>query len=77
MKRIFITDWSKESEMYFTDDPESDFLRHDWEQEEWLESRPLCEVCGERIQDETAFYLDQFGWICEDCIKHSERHIGD
>lgn len=27
--------------------------QHDAEQEEWLRKRPMCDCCGERIQDES------------------------
>lgn len=51
----------------YTDDPYSDFLSHDAEQEEWLQSRPKCDECKERIQDEHCFNID--GTIlCEDCM---------
>ena len=38
--------------MNYTDDPVADFAKHDHEQEEWLQSRPICEHCGKPIQDE-------------------------
>jgi non-homologous end joining protein Ku len=38
--------------MYYTDDPIADFDRYDKEQQERLEQRPVCSVCGEHIQDD-------------------------
>ena len=32
--------------MIFTDDPLSDFDRYDRQQEEWLNSLPVCDCCG-------------------------------
>ena len=53
--------------MFYTDDPIRDFLNHDAEQTRQLEQRPICEDCGEPIQDETAFYING-EWICESCM---------
>lgn len=40
--------------------------QHDAEQERRLEELPVCEVCGEPIQQEKAvYYNDQ--WICKYC----------
>ena len=43
---------------WYTDDPVSDFNSHDAEQERWLQSRPLCCVCKEHIQEAKAVYFD-------------------
>lgn len=52
--------------MYRTDDPIADSERFYIEQEKKLEKLPLCECCGEPIQQEDAiYYNDQ--WCCEDC----------
>ena len=52
--------------LYRTDDPLADYSRYCAEQQEWLDSLPLCECCGEPIQQEKAIhYNDQ--WCCEDC----------
>lgn len=48
-------------------DAYDDFIRHDAEQEEWLESRPVCDICGEPIQDEAYHYI--FGHpVCDRCL---------
>jgi len=42
------------------------FVQHDAEQEEQLKKLPVCDRCGEPIQQEKAvYYNDQ--WVCEDC----------
>lgn len=52
--------------MTFTDNPIKDFMKHDKEAEEKLARLPVCELCGEPIQQEFAiYYADQ--WCCEEC----------
>lgn len=53
--------------MIFTDDPLSDFDRYDRQQEEWLNSRPVCDCCGEPIQDDFCYEING-DLICEDCL---------
>ncbi len=40
---------------------------HEREQQQWLESRPVCADCGEHIQNEFAFHING-DWICEECM---------
>ena len=48
------------------------FEMHDREQEAKLENLPVCDCCGERIQDE--YYYDIDGEIlCEECLKENYR----
>lgn len=49
-------------------DPLADFARHDREQAEWLETLPVCDICGEPIQDEKYFQKDGEN-ICLDCLE--------
>ena len=56
----------------FTDDPIADFNRHSREQEEWLDSRPVCSECGHHIQDEYCYEIND-EYICEDCLKYYHR----
>lgn len=57
---------------YRTDNPYKDFERHDREQQEWLDSRPVCDGCFNPIQDD--FYYDIYDQkICEDCLKQYFR----
>lgn len=60
--------------MYYTDDPIADFDRWDTDQHKQLEQLPVCEDCGEHIQDETAFYING-EWICEDCMDSYRREV--
>ena len=59
----------------YTDDPVHDFERYDFERERRAQTRPVCSVCGERIMDDTAVYID--GWICNDCIERNKRYLED
>jgi formylmethanofuran dehydrogenase subunit E len=46
--------------------------RHDYEQEKALEELPVCDYCGETIQDD--YYYDILGDIvCERCLKREHR----
>lgn len=41
--------------------------KHDAEQERWINARPVCNCCQERIQDES--YHKIFGEnICDSCL---------
>lgn len=42
--------------------------RADNEAYDWLESRPTCDCCGEKIQDEHCFIINSETIICPDCI---------
>ena len=61
---------------FYTDDPARDADMHDMEQERKRMRRPLCEVCGEHIQDETGINIHGH-WICEKCIKDNREHVDD
>lgn len=52
----------------YTDDPERDFLWYSSKQEAWLQKRPVCDCCGEHIQDEKALHIEG-KWICNACIE--------
>lgn len=62
--------------MPWTDDPVADFERHDREQAERLKRLPVCVDCGEPIQDETAFFINE-EWVCERCINIYRRVVID
>ena len=53
-------------------DPVADFRRWEREQQEWEDSLPRCEHCGEPI--------DEFVWeidgeiLCDDCARAAYRH---
>lgn len=62
-------------------DPIRDFEKYDAMQTEWLESRPVCSVCGEYIQEEIAYvkwedrYKTPPELICEDCVDEIEGDL--
>ncbi len=49
---------------------------HDIEMERRLARRPVCEDCGEHIQDETAFFINGC-WICESCMDNFREVVED
>lgn len=53
--------------MGFTDNPVADFEKYDAEHERIMSRLPVCCLCGERIQQDTAVYF--YGkWVCDDCL---------
>ena len=57
-------------------DPLDDFNDWDDEQYEWLQSRPVCDLCKDPIQEE--FYYDLGGMkICEHCKDEGLVYIDD
>lgn len=62
--------------MFYTDDPIADAGRYAAEQEAALESLPECCDCGEKIQQETAVYINS-EWICDRCLDSYRREVGD
>lgn len=56
--------------MFRTDNPIGDFARYDAAQQEWLDTRPICEICEEPIQTSKAFYYaNQWFCKCKECEK--------
>ena len=46
----------------------SQWERHEAEQEALLEKFPVCEICGEPIQDEHLYLInDEF--VCQECLE--------
>ena len=62
--------------IFRTDDPLADFARHEAEQESWLANRPECADCGERIQDEDAYYING-EFVCKGCMSTYLVNVGD
>ncbi len=51
----------------YSSDPVRDFEEHDREAEKWLNSRPICDMCGHHIQED--YYFDADGdTLCERCF---------
>ena len=48
---------------------EQDLARREREQEEWLRSRPVCEMCEEPIQEDHYFAPESGMCLCEDCFR--------
>lgn len=60
-----------------TDDPISDFERHDSEQQSLLDKLPECSYCGEKIQDEFCYEING-ELICDDCMdEHHRKGVED
>lgn len=51
-----------------------DAERHEAEQERWLQTLPVCDCCGEHIQQDDALYLDD-KWYCDECLDKRRRWI--
>lgn len=52
----------------YTDDPIADFLRYDAEQERKLEMLPVCVCCGEPIQTEEYYDIND-DLFCPECME--------
>lgn len=53
-----------------------EFLRDDAAKARWLSKRPVCDYCGEPIQEDSAIYLNN-EWICDSCADDFRRCIED
>lgn len=60
--------------MIRTDDPVADFDRYDREVAKWRKRLPVCQRCGDEIQQELAVCIDGF-WYCDDCIEFYRKEI--
>ncbi len=60
--------------MYYTDDPIVDSYRYEDEQEQELSKLPVCSECGEHIQDDVAYYINN-EWICPHCMGNFLRIV--
>lgn len=57
-----------------TESPERDFDRWDAEQADALALLPVCCECGEPIQDDFCYQIND-EIICEECLNHSFRKV--
>ena len=62
--------------MYYSDNPVADFERWDRDQAEKLARLPVCSHCGEPIQDDFCFEIND-ELFCEDCMKDNFRRSTD
>lgn len=60
--------------MRITDDPLEDFQYHEEEQDRWRNSRPMCDECGEHIQDDIMYEIGSSTY-CESCIEKFRKFI--
>lgn len=60
------------TEMFFTDDPVSDYNRYQEERDKQLQKLPKCSMCDEPIQAEHLYEIND-ELICEKCIKDNFR----
>lgn len=58
--------------MCYTDNPIADYARYDYERQKEIDSLPVCEICGEPIQDDYLFDLEG-ALVCEECLKSEYR----
>lgn len=58
--------------MYLSDNPIADFDRYDAACQREEERLPVCEICGEPIQDDYLYDLEGT-IICEECLKSEYR----
>ena len=60
--------------MFYSDDPVSDFERHDAEQERARRKLPVCCECKDHIQQETAVRING-NWYCDGCLENMREEI--
>lgn len=60
--------------MFYTDDPVSDYDRYCNEQQRKLDRLPECSECGEKIQDEYCFEVND-EYICEQCMQEHKKSV--
>lgn len=58
--------------MYLSDNPIADFDRYDAERQREEDRLPVCEICGEPIQDDYLYDLEGT-LVCEECLKSEYR----
>lgn len=60
--------------LHYTDDPVADYDAYDAECQAWLESRPVCDICGNPIQQDHYFTICG-KTICPDCVDDCKHYI--
>lgn len=56
----------------WTDNPILDYERYADEQQEALERCPICEICGEYIQDEHYYEINDEA-VCQECLDNEYK----
>ena len=56
-------------------DPLDDFDRLEWEEREYMESLPVCDICDEPIQEDHYYQINGDN-ICPGCLEHFKKVIG-
>ena len=56
------------------------FPQDEWEHEQnqmaWLDSRPVCDVCGDPIQEDYYYEIGDM-MLCERCIQECKTFVQD
>lgn len=55
-----------------TNDPVADYLRYDAERQKELDRLPKCYICGEPIQSDFCYKIND-ELVCEECLKDDFR----
>lgn len=58
--------------VYRSDDPVADFERYDAEQQRRLSELPVCSECGEPVQDDFYYEIND-EIICQECLDRDFR----
>lgn len=58
--------------MQYTDDPIADFAAYDKECQDWLDNLPECAYCGNPIQDDHYYCINDEN-ICPECLENEFR----
>ena len=56
--------------MFYSDNPVRDAERWMAAQDQKLARRPVCDICGEHIQDDIAYNING-GLVCRDCLENN------
>lgn len=63
--------------MSYTGDPIRDFEAWDAERQAGIDRLPVCAYCGEPIQDDFCYAINDEP-VCEECLKeHFRKHTDD
>lgn len=62
--------------MFYSDDPVADYESYTAQQERELGKIPKCSECGNHIQDEMAYLIND-ELICERCMNGFKVHVDD